>query len=280
MTNETQTDHPISVKPLPSMMSLCLSIPPYEIINLDDSHNPDLAEIYWYRGQLDSYCPECGKESVFHAANKSWSSEVGIVDTRKVFTHKFLCTRNNQHSLCFTFRIGDKTLTKIGQYPSLADLAQPSISKYRAVLSRPQFNELSKAVGLAAHGVGIGSFVYLRRIFEFLIDEAHKQISEDPDWQEEIYLRARMSEKIVLLRSKLPKFLVENKSLYGILSKGIHELTEQECLDAFPITLTGIELILDELIVQKERESKIRQASNMMNKLKQDLADNTDGSDL
>jgi len=49
---------------------------------------------------------------------------------------------------------------------------------------------------------------------------------------------------------------LQNPNLYTILSKGIHELTEEECLEMFPMIKIGIELILDERIAEKEREKK------------------------
>ena len=70
-----------------------------------------------------------------------------------------------------------------------------------------------------------------------------------------------MDNKISMLRHVLPTFLIDNKSLYLILSKGIHELGEPECLSAFPITKLGIELILDEKLEKLQRENKIKQAS-------------------
>jgi len=68
-----------------------------------------------------------------------------------------------------------------------------------------------------------------------------------------------MPEKIGLLALYLPSFLVENKSLYGILSKGLHELSEDECLQYFSIVQHGIELILEERITTKEKNEKIAQ---------------------
>jgi len=65
-----------------------------------------------------------------------------------------------------------------------------------------------------------------------------------------------MEEKIQMLRSKLPSFLVEQRKVYGILSRGIHELSEQECLDNFPVVRNAIEIILDERIYQKELKDK------------------------
>jgi hypothetical protein len=63
-----------------------------------------------------------------------------------------------------------------------------------------------------------------------------------------------------MLTQHLPKFLVENRKLYGIMSVGVHTLSEAECLDAFPIVLVGIELMLDEHLEKHAREKKITEA--------------------
>jgi hypothetical protein len=154
-----------------------------------------------------------------------------------------------------------KWVQKVGQYPSVADLHSAKMKRYRKVLSSEDYRELNRAVGLAAHGVGIGAFVYLRRIFECLIEEAHQIARHDSAWDEDLFLRSRMPEKIVLLASHLPSFLVENKSLYSLLSKGLHDLSEDECLQFFSVTQLGIELILEERIATKEKNEKIEQVT-------------------
>ena len=68
------------------------------------------------------------------------------------------------------------------------------------------------------------SVVYLRRVFEGLIAKARAKAAE-AGWQEADYEKARMDEKIALLKTYLPPFLVENRKLYGILSKGIHDFS-------------------------------------------------------
>ncbi len=40
--------------------------------------------------------------------------------------------------------------------------------------------------------------------------------------------------------------------MYSILSKGIHELSEEECLQYFKLMKIGIELILDEQLEEKK----------------------------
>ena len=178
---------------------------------------------------------------------------------------------DDSHNMYCYFLIHNQTITKIGQYPSIADVITIDIQKYRKVLGKDQYSEFSRAIGLTTHGIGIGAFVYLRRIFENLIEEAHQVQKSTACWDENAYQKSRMEEKITLLRSSLPDFLVENKSLYSILSKGIHELQEAECLAAFPITKLGIELILDEKLEKLTREEKIKKASSDISALSQKM---------
>jgi hypothetical protein len=182
----------------------------------------------------------------------------------RIYHCQFACTGCQEQSFSCWVRISltpESWVQKVGQYPSVADLHTAKIKQYRKVLSPEDYRELNRAVGLAAHGVGIGAFVYLRRIFERLIEEAHQIARNDSTWDEEHFLRSRMPEKIVLLALHLPNFLVENKSLYSILSKGLHDLSEDECLQFFSVTLLGIELILQERIATKERNEKIEQVT-------------------
>jgi len=77
-----------------------------------------------------------------------------------------------------------------------------------------------------------------------------------------------MDEQIAILKLHLPKFLVDNRKLYGIMSMGVHTLSEAECLEAFPVVRVGIELILDEHLEQQAREKKIATATRNISTLK------------
>jgi hypothetical protein len=80
-----------------------------------------------------------------------------------------------------------------------------------------------------------------------------------------------MDEKIEMLREHLPAFFVKNENIYGISSKGIHELTESECLSSFEPLQVEIELILDEKIEQAEKKRKKQQAKAAIQKIKQQI---------
>lgn len=157
----------------------------------------------------------------------------------------------------------NSVIMKVGQYPSVADIHIGKIKQYDKELRKPDLKEFTRAIGLAANGVGIGSFVYLRRIFENLIQEAFDEAKSSIDVV--TFDKQRMDEKIYTLKDYLPSFIVENRAVYGILSKGIHELSEDECLAYFDCMRSSIELILDERIEQvkkRKKEELVRKSIN------------------
>lgn len=149
------------------------------------------------------------------------------------------------------------SISKVGQYPSVADFHIGQVRKYGKILPKDKMQEFTKAIGLAANGIGIGSFVYLRRIFEYLVFEAF-EVAKDRNKEFDVdkFNTVRMNEKIQMLSGILPDFLVENQSIYGILSKGIHELSEEECKEYFSILRESIEMILDEKLEAHQKELK------------------------
>lgn len=244
---------------MPSPEAFCLTVPLYEGFSFDDERSNPFFGLEHFKGTLDCYCQECGRHSVFNRQGEAKYTDRSHF-RNYVFSLWFACSRDEKHRAFFVFRAHQGILEKIGQFPSLADLATPDLQKYRPILGNERYRELTRGVGLASHGVGIGAFVYLRRIFESLIEEARVAAATQADWDQVAYEKARMDEKIALLKMHLPPFLVENRALYGILSIGVHALPESECLKAFPVVRLGIELILDDHLEKYERERKIIQA--------------------
>jgi hypothetical protein len=244
---------------LPSAAEFCLSIPLYRKFSFDSSKSAPFFGLENFEGALDCFCHECGRHSVFKRIDKPSYREHHHY-RHYVFPVWFACSRDNSHKLTFVFRSHQGVLEKIGQYPSMADLDTPDLQKYRGVLGTERFRELIRGVGLASHGVGIGAFVYLRRVFESLIEEAKAEAAKETDWNEDAFATSRMDGKILLLKHYLPSFLVENRSLYGIMSVGVHTLSESDCLEAFPVVKLGIELILDELYEKTNRAKKVAEA--------------------
>jgi len=172
----------------------------------------------------------------------------GIYGFEDYYAIKLICKRKGTILHFFVLKY-ENYIIKAGQFPSLADLQFSEIGKkYDKVLSKQDLHDLKKAIGLSSHGAGAGSLVYLRRIFENIIWETYNKNSADLAISEDDFKQKRMDEKVSILKDFLPEQLIEMKSAYGILSKGIHELSEKECLAYFPVLKLSIELILDQKI--------------------------------
>ena len=269
MTNQKKPA--VAVDKLPSPQDFCLSVPIYETFRFDNEKSNPFFAIEHFKNSLDIYCPECGRHSVFTLMQEAKYSDRSHFNNY-IFSLWFSCSRDIAHKAIFVFLAHKGTLQKIGQTPSLADISIPDLRKYRPVLGDDRFRELARGIGLVSHGVGVGAFVYLRRIFEWLIESAHSDAIKDTGWSEENYVRSRMDEKISLLKDHLPEFLVQNRGLYGILSVGVHTLTEEECLAAFPAVRLAIELILDDSLEKHERQSKVKAAAKSLEDLKSSIA--------
>jgi hypothetical protein len=266
-TSEAFLEEQQQTNEFPSTEEILLKFPLYEEIVLTDINWEAAQDFKDFHEVIDAHCVQCGQHSTFRAIQPSIARGKGSMLQNHLFSIALECTRNLQHEIFFHFRVLDKKLIKIGQHPSAANFQFPEIGKYRQILGQEKFKEFSRGVGLVSHGVGIGAFVYLRRIFEDLIEAAHQEAKSSDGWDEEKYGKSRMDEKITLLKSRLPDFLSENASLYSILSKGIHALSEEECLRYFDAVKMGIEMILDEKLEQEMRRKKAEVARKALSSI-------------
>ena len=276
MENSEEQNAGLQLDPyLESPKAFHLEMPPYHTFDLSIGAVAEkVYKLLSFSGTIDAYCIWCDKESVFDTQEHIYSSTT-YWEWKKATEFRrnmYQCSRNNNHQYFIYYLKTKENLLKIGQWPSTADFQIPQAGKYRKILGEEQYKEFTRAIGLSSHGVGIGSFVYLRRVFENLIDEAStKAQSEDKQFSTDEYLKAKMDEKIKMVKGYLPELLVENRNLYVILSKGIHDLSEDECLKYFDTVKIGIEQILDEKIIQKERAEKVAKAREAIQKAHGDL---------
>lgn len=79
-------------------------------------------------------------------------------------------------------------------------------------------------------------------------------------------------DKVETLKAFLPSQLVEMKGVYAILSKGVHELTEEECLRYFAPIKLSIELILDQKIEEAKKNEKDAMVKKQLQQIQQEIA--------
>jgi hypothetical protein len=251
--------------PFPGVERFVFDTPLYETIGVRERDGS--AVLTRSNIKIEGFCRDCKTHRVFRRSEGTTydSNPIGHIGQMEDGFHvfEFECTKSERHKITVWIRISGDTVEKVGQFPSLADTANDAAKLYSKVLDPEDRKELSRAVGLAAHGVGIGSFVYMRRVFERLIDRRHTESGLTID----DFSRKRMNEKIEHLRDQLPAFLVENKAIYGVLSLGIHELTEDQCLAFYQILHESIVTILEDDRRKKDDDVRRKTLSDSIQKI-------------
>lgn len=260
----------------------------YSPIRLDCNTASSIAKSISRDGlSVDCYCPSCQAASVFRfttghkliptvsipSGRVIYSDDVNVFFNQALADMTLRCAREKAHKLRFFLNVSkdtarNYTIQKIGQYPSKLDLLSGEIRNFRKH-APTDARELHFAAICASAGFHVAAFVYLRRAFERRIEIAHEAAKNDDGWDDSAYdpRVMRMEERIAALRDQLPDFLVKNRKIYSILSKGMHELTEEECAEAFSSLELGITLILDEEIALKRKAAKVARVSGALAKL-------------
>src|SRR4051812_38485584 len=118
--------------PLPDFVDLCLNTPLYEKFHMDKKKDArTLRDTLWSDTRLDAYCIKCKRSATFQRSNpeRDYRNDEVLFDDR-LNEVRYRCTRNAEHELVFMFNVEDLVLTKVGQYPSFADLSAGELEKY------------------------------------------------------------------------------------------------------------------------------------------------------
>jgi hypothetical protein len=262
----------IDTPKMPEQVEVLLERPLYNGLEISDD-GTWLKKLRMDGLNFDAHCCYCKDRATFRI-NKSTHSGPAMhlrAEASKpgYFSVSAQCTRHG-HYYVYYFHLHNRILEKVGQSPSLEDVSGADIEKYRQQLKDGAFNELRKATGLASHGIGIGAFVYLRRIFERLIYEHRSQLEQE-NGPIENFDALRMEEKIQALRDVLPPALVKHRAAYSILSKGLHELSEDECKLYFPVVRSSIIQMLEEDWIQRERKRGEAEISKQLQRISGEL---------
>ncbi len=231
---------------------------------------------------IECYCKECNirriytfenssiaYEYMFKASNpgshNSSSSGYKIIalqneiDKQEYFT--FFAKADCNHNMIVVFKkIDNKTIMKVGQYPSIYDLNENINNKDFIKLLGDEYSGYYKnACSLSSFNSYIGALTYLRRIYEKLLIDAFNENSDNLDISLDDFKNIRMDEKILYLKASLPSIMFEQgfNNIYKKISDGIHNLSEEDCCKMFPILKKGIEEILIEKLEKIEKNKRI-----------------------
>lgn len=233
----------------------------------------------WDSGFFDAYSSKLKGDTTYEIRVKNlgiamrglieptWSGQGYFYRNRLLV--ELICLRTQETIKIFLFE-NNGMLWKVGQWPSLADLQFGKVDQqFSQVLDEKYLKSFKKAIGLAAHGENIGSYVHLRRVFENLVWDVFSEHESEIDLSIDSFRGLRMQEKLKRLKQFLPEGIQEmnTHTIYAVLSKGIHELEEEECGKYFDILKISIELILEERVKQKEQQSKKNRVQQALEKV-------------
>lgn len=204
----------------------------------------------------DNYCVDCDQVTPwtlrkYKPQNSGGGAGMGNRYVNPIFpiirAVNAVCLRR-QHFQTYILHVAGSTVQKIGQRPSMADMALGELKAMPGIQKQDR-RELGRALGLFAHDAPLGAFVYLRRVFERMISRAHERHKEKhgsflANWND-----LRMGDRIAALADELPQVVRSNYAVWGLLSKGIHELSDEDAEILFPL----VKAVIFEMLGEDDR---------------------------
>ena len=130
-----------------------------------------------------------------------------------------------------------------------------------------------KAIVCLSHEYGVAAFAYFRRVIENNINRLLDLVQEDAQSSTsgaeiisalaELRKESPMSEKIRIANHALPEHLKPDGlnplgRLYQVLSEGVHNLSDEECLDRAKATSECLAFLVSELASRKEHRTRFK----------------------
>ena len=176
----------------------------------------------------------------------------------------FSCTNDKRHQYIMYISVEIKkegfVVRKIGQNPSTLTVKGFDFDKYKKELEEINAYEDYKKADLSyADHFYVGSFAYLRRIFEKMLEKyTNGKILKDN----------HIDTKIKIAKEKFdPRIRDLLRNMYGILSASIHELDEETSKDYYIYLKAIIDIQFEYLKTEKEKEKQSEELSSILGKI-------------
>jgi hypothetical protein len=194
---------------------------------------------------INMHCRDCKSVQTFNMTNEYWKpfgyTNVPLEDSK--IQMKYLCESCKSFERHFDVFVSPELdyVYKYGQYPKW----EIKIDNRLKEILVEHTETYKKGLICESQGYGIGAFAYYRRITEEIIEQLLDSVTDLiepkhlPQYQEALEKTKRTtvtSDKIELVKDLLPESLRPNgmnplSILHGELSKGIHNETDEECLE-------------------------------------------------
>lgn len=202
-------------------------------------------------GMLWGMQPPYEKDCVIN--NKIWYIE-----------YFFTCAHDDTHKYLLIISVelkdGKFIVRKIGQNPSMLTVKGFDFDKYKNILEKFNAYEDYKKADLSnAEHFHVGAYAYLRRIFEKMVNYFLNGIKLEDN---------HMETKINAVKDKFdPRINGLLKNLYGILSKGIHELDEDQSKEYYSYLKAIIDMQLEFMKTEEDKEKQTKENEKIISKI-------------
>lgn len=189
----------------------------------------------------------------------------------------YKCAHCNNEKAIYVIKLDKDKCEKVGQYPP-PDIFIPEEIK---ILNDPIVEELYKKGKISENfSYGIGAFAYYRRIVELKIDELLDKIKEffpvekKKEYEkilEQVKKEKNADKKIEIVKEVISDEIIQNnplKSLYQILSEGIHSLSDEKCLEYASATRELLVILIKEIEDKKKNRERLINAQKIIEKIR------------
>ena len=170
----------------------------------------------------------------------------------------------------------DVEVMKLGEYPPFS---APISSRIKKLLSKADLELYRKGSRAEAQGLGIGAATYFRRIVEeqwkFLVTEIRKAAdllgAENLEVYDAALQETQFSKAVKILKDAIPgKLLIlDGKNpltlLYQPLSRQLHELTDEECLQQAAAVRVILATLLENIADVMRDQDELHNAAKRLN---------------
>lgn len=255
----------------------------------------DLSGVYnWTEVQslpkpaIHMFCYVCNSDQTFNMTNQYHEVD-GLLHEKilyKTVRAKYVCSACSRGVRVFLIHFGEMTrnhinpetkekeesedlyVVKVGQYPAWSIEMDKELEKILGEHSEHS-EYYRRGLVCESQGYGIGAYAYFRRITENIIDELLESILDLVEEDEKEQYREKLKQvkkekiaekKINLVKDLLPKSLQVDgmnplKELYRVLSQGIHDETDEECMEKSEV-IRGILVFLVNQVIRTKKDKK------------------------
>lgn len=226
---------------------------------------------------LDLFCPNCKDNKTFVQTNWNYVDGLGsyqkgsqrLQNIRSLYYHCPTCGQ----SVFYLFYYNGNEIIKLAQYPSLYDVSRDELKKYQKnkLIDKDSFREIYKAETCASSGYYVAAYTYMRRVYETMLLSVFKDNQAEIGLSEDEFRKLHSDKKLEAIKDYLAIDDEIYLPLYGLLSAGIHAMTEEQCCEDYVVLKPILLEILAEQKAKQDKADKRKELKELFAKRKGEM---------